>query len=203
MTLVSGRALRALIGAWGYGAIFGVVLLGNMGVPVPEESTLLIAGYLAGRGRLSLAAVIAVGVVSAIVGDNLGYWLGRYHGRPLLLRYTRVSEDGLRRAEQLVARYGHWAVFWGRFIAGLRFLAGPLAGIARMPFRRFFLYNAGGALVFVPVVTYVGYRVERPLRALLVRVERLELAILIAGFLLLAAVGWRMWRRPRGEGRSA
>jgi len=195
---MSGRALRALIAAWGYGAIGGVVFLGNMGIPVPEESVLLIAGYLAGRGRLSLPAVIAVGVLSAILGDNLGYWLGRHSGRPLLLRYGRVSETGLLRAEQLVARYGHWAVFWGRFIAGLRFLAGPLAGIARMPFRRFFLANTAGALVFVPVVTIVGSRVERPLRALLVMVERVELVVLLGGFLLVAGLAWCMWRRSKG-----
>jgi len=195
---MSARALRALIAAWGYGAIAGVVFLGNMGIPVPEESVLLIAGYLAGRGRLSLPAVIAVGVLSAILGDNLGYWLGRHSGRPLLLRYGRVSETGLLRAEQLVARYGHWAVFWGRFIAGLRFLAGPLAGIARMPFRRFFLANTAGALVFVPVVTIVGSRVERPLRALLVMVERVELVVLLGGFLLVAGLAWCMWRRSKG-----
>ena len=198
MIPMSARALRALIAAWGYGAIAGVVFLGNMGIPVPEESVLLIAGYLAGRGRLSLPAVIAVGVLSAILGDNLGYWLGRHSGRPLLLRYGRVSETGLLRAEQLVARYGHWAVFWGRFIAGLRFLAGPLAGIARMPFRRFFLANTAGALVFVPVVTIVGSRVERPLRALLVMVERVELVVLLGGFLLVAGLAWCMWRRSKG-----
>ena len=99
--------MRALIAAWGYGAIAGIVLLGNMGIPVPEESVLLLAGHLAGRGRPSLPAVIAVGVLSAIVGDNIGYWLGRHGGRPLLLRYGRVSDPVLQRAEQLVARYGH------------------------------------------------------------------------------------------------
>ncbi len=201
MSPISGQALRALIAAWGYGAIAGVVLLGNMGLPVPEESILLIAGYLAWRGRLSLPVVIAVGVLSAIVGDNLGYWLGHHGGRPLLLRYgryVRVSDQTLQRAEQVVARYGHWAVFWGRFIAGLRFLAGPLAGIAQMPFRRFFLANAGGAVVFVPVITWVGYRAGRSLHAVLGTVEQVERVVLFGVALLLVGLAWRYWGRTKG-----
>ena len=194
-------AVEAWVAQWGYAAIFLVILLGNMGIPVPEESILLVAGYLAWRGTLALPAVLLVGIVSAIVGDNLGYWLGRHGGRPLLLRYgryVRVSDQTLHRAEQIFARYGPWAVFWGRFVAGLRFLAGPLAWIAQMPFRRFFLCNAAGALVFVPVVAFVGYRAERSLRAVLGTVERVDRVVLFGVLLLLAGLVWRFWRRPKG-----
>ncbi len=201
MTPMSGRALRALIATWGYGAIGGVVLLGNLGIPVPEESILLVAGYLAWRGTLSLPLVIVVGIISAIVGDNIGYWVGHHGGRPLLLRFGRyvgVSESDMQRAEGVVARYGHWAVFWGRFVAGFRFMAGPVAGITRMPFRRFFVYNAGGALVFVPVVTGIGYRAGRSLHAVLGTVRRVEeILVVLLALLLVAGLAWRIWGRAK------
>ncbi len=197
---MSAAGLETWVVAWGYAAIFVVVLLGNIGLPVPEEIVLLIAGYLAWRGALAIPAVILVGVLSAVVGDGIGYWLGRKGGRPLLHRYGRyilIPPRQIRLAEQFFAGHGRRAVFFGRFLAGIRFLVGPLAGIARMPFRRFFMYNAGGALVYVPVVTLVGYGAGRHLHAVLGAVQRVGHLFLLVVVLLLAGLAWRAWQRAK------
>jgi membrane protein DedA with SNARE-associated domain len=192
--------IESWVAHWGYAAIFLGILLGNVGVPLPEESILLLSGYLAWRGTLSLPAVIAVGIVSAVAGDNLGYWIGREGGRPLLLRYGRycfVSPRQMRRAEQFFARHGHRAVFFGRFIAGMRFLAGPLAGISRMRFGRFFAYNASGAVVYVSVVALVGFAAGSHLHAVLANFKRAEHFIALAAAILLAGLAWRFLRRKK------
>src|SRR2546422_7412119 len=129
--------LPQLIGHWGYVAIFVVVVLGNVGLPLPEETVLALAGYLVWRGELSLPLVLAVGVVSAVAGDNLGYWLGRRYGRTALPRYARWvlgHPERLQSMEAFVAGRGPFAVFVARFIPGIRFMAGPLAGRPGKPF---------------------------------------------------------------------
>jgi membrane-associated protein len=197
--------LTELIGHWGYGAIFLFVVLGNVGVPVPEETILLLAGYLAWRRTLRLSLVLAVGVVSAVAGDNLGYWIGRRYGLKPLMRYSRrfVAEpkrfDSMRR---FIVRYGPWGVFVARFLPGLRFLAGPLAGMLGLPVRRFVAANVLGALVYVPAIVGIGYAVgyglgdyvER-LRGVIGRVEHLVLAGTLV--VTVAVLGWRLLRARR------
>src|SRR5262244_2241986 len=131
--------LTELIGHWGYAAIFLFVVVGNIGGPVPEETILLLAGYLVWRGTLRLSLVLAVGVVSAVAGDNLGYWIGRRYGLRRLERYSRrfVTKSGQFEAmRQFIGRYGPWGVFVARFLPGLRFLAGPLSGMVGLPVPR-------------------------------------------------------------------
>jgi membrane protein DedA with SNARE-associated domain len=195
-----------LLGHWGYLAIFVIVVLGNVGLPVPEETTLILAGYLVWRGELRIALVIAVGIISAVAGDNLGYWIGRQYGGVVLERLRQlahVSPARFSRACGFVCRYGPLAVFVARFLTGLRFLAGPLAGSIGMRPRPFLLANVAGAAVFVPAVVGVGYAigvglgeyVERA-RWILGDLEHVLLigaAIVIAVFLLL-----RIARAVRG-----
>ena len=124
-------SVSTVLAHWSYGAIFLTVVLGNVGLPVPEETVLVLAGYAVWRGDLHGPTVLAVGVVSAVVGDNLGYWLGRRYGRLALERYgpwVGVTADRLRRMGNVVARYGRWAVLFARFVAGFRVLAGALVG---------------------------------------------------------------------------
>jgi len=149
-----------LVAHWGYAAIFLIVVLGNVGLPVPEETTLIVVGYLAWRGDLQLPWVLGVGVVSAAVGDNLGYWIGRRYGARVLERLRRLVGVTPQRFESMrgfVIRHGPFGVFVARFIAGLRFLAGPLAGAVSLRFLPFITANVAGALVFVPVMVGVGY----------------------------------------------
>jgi membrane-associated protein len=199
-----------LLSDWGYLAIFLVVVLGNVGLPMPEETTLILAGYLVWRGELRFPIVLAVGIISAVGGDNLGYWIGRRYGAGVLERLRQVIQVSPRRFEQMrgfLTRHGSLAVFSARFIAGLRFLAGPLAGAIGIRLRPFMIGNVLGAVVFVPVAVGAGFavgvglgtQVER-VRRMLGEVEHLLLigAVVVVGVLLLL----RVRRAFRGTGAS-
>ena len=152
--------LSTVLEHWRYPAIFVVVILGNVGLPVPEESVLALGGYLAQRGDLRVAGVIAVGVLAAVIGDNLGYWAGRRYGQEALGRYGRyvwITPARLRRASTAVTRYGGLAVFAARFVPGVRTLAGPVAGATGMRPFTFVASNALGALTYVPYAVGLGY----------------------------------------------
>jgi membrane protein DedA with SNARE-associated domain len=201
------NSLRVVIAHWGYLAIFGLVLAGNIGVPVPENSVLWIAGYFVWKGRLSLPLVLMVGIVAAVVGDNLGYWLGRRYGQLVVDRFSRtvrLSPPRLERMRRFVQRYGPWGVFLARFVTGLRFMAGPLAGSVGLPSSTFFLANMLGALCYVPIMVGAGYAVgygfRRCLRGLLLEENWLENVLLLgaAGLLGLVVVYHavqHIWRR--------
>ena len=185
--------LTQLIDTWGYAAIFLIALLGILGLPVPEETTLTVAGYLAWQGQLRFPAVVIVGIVSAVTSDNLAYWLGRRYGRRLLARFTAATPAQVERVQRFVQRYGALAVFVARFVAGLRFMAGPLAGSAGLGPARFFIANFIGAIVYVPAMVGVGYaigyglgdRIE-PLRRTGGHAERIVLVALV----LAAVTAW-------------
>jgi len=140
----------------GYAAILVVVLLGNAGVPAPEESVLILGGYLAWHGRLDLLLVILVGVISASLGDNLGFWAGRRYGQRAIARLP-LPQARLAQAQALITRYGARAVFVARFVAGFRTVAGPLAGAGGLPPLRFFTANLLGAVCYVPWPVLAGY----------------------------------------------
>ncbi len=135
----------------GYGALFALVLAESAGLPVPGETALLTAGALTRSGHLLLPIVIAVGAAAAILGDNLGYWIGRRGGRAVLLRDGRFASHRRRavaKADVFFARHGAKTVFLGRWVPGVRVVAAVLAGAAAMPWRTFLFYNATGALVW-------------------------------------------------------
>ena len=194
--------LGHLVAQWGYPGIVGIALLGNMGVPVPEETALIVAGYLVWQGHLRLSIVLIVAVVSAIVGDNLGYGLGWWFGQPAVERvahWAAVDADRMGAMRRFVSRYGPLAVFGGRFIPGLRFLAGPLAGAAGLGFRSFFAANALGAAVFVPYGVGLGYAIGYGLGPYIAEMRLAERAVVIGAFVCIAGYIGRMWwsRRRR------
>lgn len=199
--------LGQLIGHWGYPAIFLFVILGNLGLPVPEESILVLAGYLVWQGDLRLAMVLAVGIVSAVAGDNLGYWIGRRYGQEAIERYGHwvlLTPERLGTARRFVTRYGSFGVFAARFIAGLRFMAGPLAGATGLRPLAFVSANALGAILYVPSMVGAGYAIGMGLSDYVKRFERavgkFEHVVLIAAILLtLALLGRRILRASRDE----
>jgi membrane protein DedA with SNARE-associated domain len=139
----------------GYGALFGFVFAESAGVPLPGETALIAAGLLAGTGQLALPAVIAVAAGAAILGDNLGYWLGRRGGRGLLLRDGRLAvhrRKAVAKGDEFFERHGGKAVFLGRWVSGVRIVAAVLAGAGAMRWRTFLLYNALGALAWSATV---------------------------------------------------
>jgi len=160
--------LSVSLARWGYAAVFFSVVLGSVGLPIPDDGVFLLAGCLAREGRLSLPRIVAVGVLAAMAGDNLGYWIGRRVGFTAVeraARWARVSPAHIAPIQGLVARYGAVAVFLARFLSGARFLAGPLAGSAGLPPRTFLVANTLAALTYVPLIVGAGYIVGEGLGA--------------------------------------
>jgi len=182
--------INQLITDWGYAGIVLVVILGNIGLPVPEETVLVVAGYLVWSGRLQLLPVLIVGVVSAIAGDNVGYWLGRHYGRAAVERYGRrlLKPGRIMVAESFVLRYGALAVGVARFIGGFRFLAGPLAGAVGLRFGSFLRGNLLGAAFFVPYAVGIGYAIGYGLGPRVADVQR-ALGGIAHGVLILVITG--------------
>lgn len=189
----------------GYGAILVVVLLGNAGVPAPEESVLVLGGYLASQGRLHLPLVILVGIASASVGDNLGFWAGQYYGRRLLDRLP-LSAERKTKYERTMVRHAAWAVFGARFIPGLRTVAGPLAGIVGVTHMKFFIANLLGAIVYVPCPVLAGYGIGYGLGEHIEKLRRLtgdfERVAVVAVLVALVLV-WIRWQRRAGRRPAA
>lgn len=175
------RFLTRFFARYGYGAVFAGVMFENAGLPVPGESVLLFGGFLAHEGTLNLKWVIALAIAGAIVGDNLGYLIGHYGGVKLLRRlrgHVFLTERRFDQAESAILRYGAWAVFTARFIAGLRILAGPLAGGFRMRYREFLLANAAGALLWGTAIGVAGYLLGSSWQRLVHFARNLDLAVL-------------------------
>lgn len=144
----------------GYPVLFLLIMAESGGAPVPGETSLITGAVLASQGRLDIFVVIALAACAAIVGDNLGYLIGRKGGRWLLLRpgalhrqRVRVLETG----EPFFERHGPKAVFFGRFVLGLRVWASWLAGATRMPWRSFLLWNALGGICWATAIGVVAY----------------------------------------------
>ncbi|HEX5851163.1 MAG TPA: VTT domain-containing protein [Rubrobacter sp.] len=185
-----------LIEQYGYILVLFGVMVESMGVPLPGETILICAGILAQRGHLGLGYVILLGVIGAVVGDQLGYWIGREGGRPFILRYGRyvfITPQRLGRAESFFARHGGGAVFMARFFSGLRVFSALVAGMSRMRWSRFFLYNALGGIVWATVVVLAGYFLGTSLKV----VERwtgqasvLLLALAVLAVLMYLAYRW-------------
>ncbi|MGZ4616896.1 MAG: DedA family protein, partial [Actinomycetes bacterium] len=132
---------------YGYLIVFVPILLECAGIPLPGETVLLAAGVAAQHGVLSLPLVIVVAAAAAILGDNLGYWVGRRGGRPLLFRHGRVLRIGdtqIAVLDSFFARHGAKTVFFGRWVAFLRVWAAVSAGTSQMPWRTFLPWNALG-----------------------------------------------------------
>ncbi|MGD2081524.1 MAG: DedA family protein [Chromatiales bacterium] len=145
---------------YGYGALAAAVLLEGMGIPAPGEILLAGAALLAGRGEMSLPAVLLSAWAAAVAGDNLGYCVGRAGGRRLLLR-AGVSRHRLVRFDRFFRRFGVWLILFGRFFDGTRQLDGLVAGSARMPWPRFLLADLAGVSLWVLVWVIGLYTADR------------------------------------------
>jgi membrane protein DedA with SNARE-associated domain len=194
------HSLREFVANYGYWAVALALLCENAGIPVPGESTLLLASFLAySEHRLHLGWIIVVATCAATLGDNLGYAFGHYGGRPLLDRYQRffrIQPATLQRGEDLFARYGAAAVFIARFIFGLRVFAGPLAGVLRMRWRTFALFNFLGAALWVTCIASAGYLFGQHWRTLARAMQRFNIAVLIVAAAVVLYLWWR-YRRQR------
>jgi membrane-associated protein len=149
-----------LVEVSGYPLLFLVVMGESSGVPIPGETALIAAGVLASQGKLQIELVIPIAAAAAIVGDNIGYQIGRKGGRWLLERpgrFERQRQQVLIVGEPFFERHGPKAVFFGRFVLGLRVWASWLAGATHMPWRTFFLWNACGGICWATGIGLIAY----------------------------------------------
>ena len=152
--------LTDLFARYGYFVIFFGVMLENAGVPVPGETILLAGAALARFGHLSLPAVILVAITGAILGDNVGFFIGRRGGRVLLERRGRMfglTPARIAQFDGFFARHGAMTVFIARFVTGLRVVGAILAGASTLPWGRFLIFNAAGAIAWATTFGAVGY----------------------------------------------
>jgi membrane protein DedA with SNARE-associated domain len=153
-----------LVQSAGYPLLFALVASESSGVPVPGETGLITASILASQGKLDIVLVIVLAAAGAIVGDNIGYVIGRKGGRWVLERpgaFERQRREMLRVGEPFFERHGPKAVFFGRFILGLRVWASWLAGATRMHWRSFVFWNAFGGVVWATAIGLAAYFLGR------------------------------------------
>jgi membrane protein DedA with SNARE-associated domain len=147
---LSAISIQELIQSYGLWVLFAVVALESTGVPMPGETALVTAALYAGSThRIGILTVVVVAATAAIIGDNIGYVIGRLIGLRLIVRYgryIRLDETRLKVGQYLFLRHGGKIVFFGRFVAFLRTFAAVLAGVNRMPWSRFLIMNALGGI---------------------------------------------------------
>lgn len=191
--------MEPYVAQWGYPLISAMIMLGNVGLPVPEETVLLAAGYFAAKRMLTLQALIPTAIVSATCGDSLGFLIGRRGGRRVILRYggaIGVTQQRIARTEEFFERYGPWTVFVARFVPGLRFMAGPLAGAFGMPFGRFLPYNLAGAVTYCSAVVSIGYVLAPGLDEVIHLFAMANWTVALAALVVGLGLGGRfVWRR--------
>lgn len=161
MSIIPHGTFENLVQTYGYWAVGGFVALESMGLPVPGETVLIGTAILAGTTHhLNVFVLVGAAAAVAIFGDNIGFWIGREVGFPLIVRYgsyVRVTEAKIKLGQYLFLRHGGKVVFFGRFIAILRALAAFLAGVNCMTWRRFLVFNAAGGILWAAVYGFGGW----------------------------------------------
>jgi membrane protein DedA with SNARE-associated domain len=165
-----GAALSDFVIQYGYWAVFLMIFLESAGVPLPGETTLIAASiFSAATHDLDISLIISAAAAGAILGDNLGYWVGHHYGMRLLSRYghyVHLSEDRLKIGTWLFQKYGGRVVFFGRFTAFLRTYAALLAGALNFPPRQFFLWNASGGIAWAVFFGLGGHLFGHAIKAI-------------------------------------
>ncbi len=184
------NSLAGPLDHFGYWAILLFVMIEDFGVPVPGETILIAAAVYAGAGRLNVLAVGVAGFVAAVIGDNIGFAIGHYGGRALVLRwgrYVRLTEERLDKAEAFFQRHGAWIITVARFIEVLRQANGIFAGTTGLRWRRFLAFNALGAVLWVGTWVSLGYLAGSHIDAIYHDTTRYSYYVLIALAVMLAA----------------
>jgi membrane protein DedA with SNARE-associated domain len=199
------NAVGGQLNHYGYWAVLLLVMVEDFGIPVPGETILIAAAIFAGAGRLNIVAVGVIGFVAAVIGDNIGFAIGHFGGRALALRwgkYVGLTEERLAKAEYFFDRHGGKIIVVARFIEGLRQVNGIIAGISGMHWRRFLVFNAIGAALWVGTWVSLGYLAGNHIVTIYHYITNYSYYVLIAVAVLLAAFIIRhVLRRRRRAGR--
>ena len=184
--MFSHETLQNLVSTHGYWVIALIVGLESMGIPLPGETILVLAAiYAAADPTLNIWFVIVAAAVGSILGDNLGYWIGKRYAYVLLVRYGRhigMSAPRIKVGQYLFQKYGGMVVFLGRFVALLRILAAFLAGVNRMQWQSFLVANAAGAVLWAATFGFGGYFFGKFLFQLHGAVAAVVLTLALAAF---------------------
>jgi membrane protein DedA with SNARE-associated domain len=189
--------MSSLVHHYGLAALFLVVMLESGGVPLPGETALVTAGVFASRGQLDIVSVIAVAAAAAIIGDNLGYWVARTGGRGLIERsklLSRWTERTLPWSESFFERHGSKTIFIARFFSVLRVTAAWLAGLSRMHWWKFLLWNAAGGICWALAVGLIAYYAGQAAADAISHYGLIGGGVLV-GLVLIAVVGFHFWRK--------
>ena len=190
---------------YGYWVIFFGVMLENGGVPLPGETILLFAGFLAYHGEINLVRAMATAAAGATIGDSLGFCLGRYGGTAFVEKYRRrifFLRRQFDRARTIFLEHGQWAVFVARFVTGLRIFSGILAGMFGMAYPRFLFFNFTGAVLWSLTIGSVGFLFGGSLPTLVHVVKRFHQAVFAAAVLAIAVWVWFYLKRRRAKRRT-
>lgn len=182
------QTVAPLLDSYGYFAVSLFLILEDFGVPVPGETILIAGAVYAGAGKLNVFALAILAILSAIIGDNIGFAIGHYGGERLVLKYGRyvfITPKRFDAAQAFFNRRGGIVIIVARFIEGLRQLNGIVAGTAEMKWRNFIIFNAIGATLWVSVWVSVGYLAGNHINAVYAQFKHYELY-----FLLLLGVGF-------------
>jgi len=203
--LFSLETLQELARQYGYGTVFIGIALENAGIPIPGETITLVGGFLAGSGDLGYWGVLLAAIAGAVVGDSCGYWVGRWGGWPLLTKAANlfnIPQQHLETARERFSQNAAGAVFFGRFVTLLRIFAGPMAGIAKMPYAQFLLYNIGGASIWATIMVSLAYFLGR-----VVSIEQIitwvsqfgivSLILVVAIFVSYSAIKWQQTKTTK------
>jgi membrane protein DedA with SNARE-associated domain len=200
------HTLEPTLNHYGYLAVVALVLVEDFGVPVPGETVLILAAVYAGTGRLNIVLVFLLGFIGALLGDNIGFAIGHFGGRPLLERYGRyifLTPERVDRATGFFDRHGGWIIIIARFIEGLRQANGIIAGISGIHWAKFLVFNAIGAALWVTVWTTVGYLSGSHIDTIYNDATRYSTYLaIVLGALLLAYITQRVLRVRRARAHN-
>ena len=185
--------MSGLVHHYGLLALFLIVMLESAGVPLPGETALVAAGVFASHGELDIVAVVVVAAAAAIVGDNLGYWVGRTGGRSVLARWSMTAQT-LPWAEGFFRRHGAKTIFLARFFSVLRVTAAWMAGASRMRWQPFFLWNAAGGICWAALVGLIAYYLGQAAADAISRYGLIGGVALVV-VAVLALLAFHFWRR--------
>ncbi len=178
---------QPMLDQYGYLAVFVAVLVEGFGIPAPGQTMLMAGAILAARGGMSISLVLVLAFLAAMLGNILGYMIGRWGGR-LLLQKVHISTVRMTRIEKLFARYGGGVVFIGRFFDGLRQLNGIMAGALAMPWWKFFLFNLLGSLVWTALWGLGVYFLDKDIKTVFAVFHAVEPYVIVGSLLAVIMV---------------
>lgn len=192
---------QPILDHYGYLAVFGAILVEGFGIPAPGQTMLMAGAILAARGELSITPVLALAFLAGVLGNSLGYLLGRLGGR-LLLSKVGISEAPVQKVERLFCRYGGGVVLAGRFLDGLRQFNGIAAGSLQMPWWKFTVFNTLGATAWTALWGLGVYFLDKDIQTVFGVFHAMEPYVIVGSLLALILLVLYL-RRSHKRGTSA